>query len=117
MNGFTYIPQLFPRADQLVLPQRYETEQRYYHRDLGCMLWPVFHRVCADVAFFMTRAPQTVDNIRSYMVFDWEGNHPPPNTEMICGSCRERILKTDLLVEPPPRKRVFSIPMVAPKEN
>jgi hypothetical protein len=117
---FQYIPQLFPREFAPLVDQPRDlhyTSTRYYDRRSGSLMWPVFHRECAEVAFFMTKDPRLVTNIRSFMVFDREGKHPPPNTEMICGSCHERILKTDLLAEPPPRKKIISIPMVAPKEN
>ena len=112
---FKFKPQLFPATfgDGLLegaAPDPHLTSTRYYDRRTGSLIWPVFHRECGEVAFFMTKDPRIVKNIRWYQVIDREGKKPEPNSEMICGSCRERIHKLDLLAEPPPRRKLILIP-------
>ncbi len=65
-------------------------------------VWPVWHRTCADVAFFMLKDPRTTD-IRSRDVLLFNGTRPPPNSAMICESCGKPIEKLDLLAERPPK--------------
>lgn len=70
-------------------------------------VWPIWHRACGDIAFFMLKDPRTTD-IRSRDVLLFNGKHPPANSQMICESCGKSIKKLDLLAEPPLRPaRIF----------
>ena len=65
-------------------------------------IWPVWHRTCADVAFFMRKDPR-FNAIRSQDVLLFNARRPPAHSPMVCESCGKTIKKLDLLAERPPK--------------
>ena len=79
-----------------------EFEARLIEKKARIRIWPVWHRTCKDIAFFMTKDPR-IGSIESKDCVLFNGRRPQPNTVMVCESCQQVIKKLDLLAEMPPR--------------
>lgn len=66
-------------------------------------VWPVWHRACGDIAFFMTHDPR-IGTVKSENCRLFNGRRPQPNSVMVCESCQQAIEEFDLLAEMPPRR-------------
>lgn len=80
-------------------------------RSMTVTVWPIFHRVCGEVAFYTTYHPFK-STIKSGTTLLFDGTTPEPNSVMRCESCRDAIKKQDLLATQPPRKKLILIPQV-----
>ncbi len=72
-------------------------------------VWPVWHRACGDIAFFLTHHPFK-DSIKSDNVRLFNGRRPPYKSEMICESCNRKIVGAgQLLAEMPQRPTIIQL--------
>jgi len=71
-------------------------------------IWPVWHRICADIAFFMYKNPLMVKSINAKDCILFNGKRPDAHTPMVCESCGKPIKKHDLLADPPPKVSIYT---------
>lgn len=72
-------------------------------------LWPVWHRACDELAFFMTEDPRYTDIKSTNSVNPDNGEHFEANSAMICYSCGKTMRPCDILAMPVPRTKVISL--------
>jgi hypothetical protein len=59
-------------------------------------VWPVWHRTCRDIAFFYDQPVCGGIEIKSAHSYDYNGRHPEPGSQMVCGACKETMKVSDV---------------------
>lgn len=71
-------------------------------------IWPVWHRLCGDIAFFMRVDPRMVSSINAKDVRLFNRKRPDAHSPMVCESCGKTIKKYDLLADPPVKTFIYT---------